>query len=200
MIERRTFPGTTAAVPEARRYVVSRLAAISRERREEIALMVSELATNAVHHARTDFTVTLQHDDREVRVEITDGGTGRPTVKSPEPMEPSGRGLRIVSDLADSFGIRPGPEAGGSTVWFVVRDRDTGTRGGLEEAEPTVKRSGEPPTVGTSREAARRRTSQSRGRRSQPGGESPSAHGRSRHPRRRTRPRATFGPPRSRRG
>ncbi|HEY7136206.1 MAG TPA: ATP-binding protein [Acidimicrobiia bacterium] len=121
MIERRAFTGDTSAVPEARRYVVELLPTVSHERRQEIALMVSELATNCVRHAATGFTVTVQVDDGSLRVEVADDGTGRPRVKSPEPTELSGRGLRIVQDLADSFGIRDGHGAGGSTVWFVVR-------------------------------------------------------------------------------
>jgi anti-sigma regulatory factor (Ser/Thr protein kinase) len=121
MIERRAFSGDPSAVPEARHYLLELVPTVSHEQRQEIALMVSELATNCVRHAATGFTVTVQIDDGSLRVEVTDNGTGRPRVKSPEPTDISGRGLRIVRDLADSFGIRDGHDAGGSTVWFVVR-------------------------------------------------------------------------------
>jgi anti-sigma regulatory factor (Ser/Thr protein kinase) len=121
MIERRAFSGEPSAVPEARHYVLEILPAVSAERRQEIALMVSELATNCVRHAATGFTVTVHVDDGSLRVEVADDGSGRPRVKSPEPTEVSGRGLRIVQDLADSFGILDGRDASGSTVWFVVR-------------------------------------------------------------------------------
>jgi hypothetical protein len=41
-------------------------------------------------------------------------------VRSPDPSEPSGRGLRIVQELADSFCVSELPGSPGKTVWFVV--------------------------------------------------------------------------------
>jgi anti-sigma regulatory factor (Ser/Thr protein kinase) len=82
--------------------------------------MVSELATNCVRHTDTEFRVRVEHDSRCVRVEVTDRGHGMPTVRVPPSNEPTGRGLRIVRELSDSFGVEPLVEPPGKTVWFVV--------------------------------------------------------------------------------
>jgi hypothetical protein len=55
-----------------------------------------------------------------VRIEVTDRGAGMPTLRIPPASEPTGRGLRIVRELADSFGVEPLPDPPGKTVWFVV--------------------------------------------------------------------------------
>ena len=81
--------------------------------------MVSELATNCVRHTVTDFTVRVERTPDEVRVDVTDTGGGTPEVRSPEPSEPSGRGLRIVRELSDSFGI---------TIYGGVRARRCGSK------------------------------------------------------------------------
>jgi len=79
------------------------------------SLLVSELASNAVLHARTPFTVALEHRER-LRVEVLDG--------DPRPPHPcdyrvdalSGRGLHLVEALARASGTTT--SAGGKSVWF----------------------------------------------------------------------------------
>lgn len=80
-------------------------------------LMASELATNCVLHAHTDFELTV-HAQGEIRVEVRDSGRGRPTVLSPSPRDPSGRGLRIVEAMSDTWGVTPA--TGGKAVWFTL--------------------------------------------------------------------------------
>jgi serine/threonine-protein kinase RsbW len=121
---RRTFSNTTDAPTNARRFVAGLLADVPRDIADEIAIMVSELATNCVRHTVTDFTVSVDKTAGEVRIDVTDAGAGTPEVRSPELSEPSGRGLRIVQELADSFGVRTSPGTPGKTVWFVVRLQD----------------------------------------------------------------------------
>ena len=83
--------------------------------------MVTELAANAVRHAASHFTVKVDRIDGEIRVEVSDIGPGRPAVRSPEPTEPSGRGLRIVQALARAWGVVPAPPGEvGKTVWFTI--------------------------------------------------------------------------------
>jgi anti-sigma regulatory factor (Ser/Thr protein kinase) len=145
MTEQRAFANTPAAVARARRFVALQLTDTPREVAEEIAIMVSELATNCVRHTVTGFTVSVERTEREILVEVTDRGGGMPTVRRPEPSEPSGRGLRIVQELADSFGVRELRGTPGKTVWFVV---------GL--GEPGGRTVGErPATRGLSQERAR---------------------------------------------
>jgi anti-sigma regulatory factor (Ser/Thr protein kinase) len=128
----RVFTNSPTSIAPARRYVVGLLPEVPNLVADEIAVMVSELATNCVRHAGTDFTVGVEVDEHRIRVAVSDGGAGRPIVRSPGPREPSGRGLRIVRELADSFGIQDRQGAPGKTVWFVVElDRPAGRTDGV---------------------------------------------------------------------
>jgi anti-sigma regulatory factor (Ser/Thr protein kinase) len=117
--EARAFPHAVSSVPQARRYVTSLLGDAPGEVLDAVALMVSELATNACRHAETDFVVAVEHDARHIRVEVTDGGAGDPVARAPERHELSGRGLRIVEQLSDAWGVIPA-EGAGKTVWFSI--------------------------------------------------------------------------------
>jgi anti-sigma regulatory factor (Ser/Thr protein kinase) len=87
---------------------------------DAVTLMVSELATNCVRHANTDFTMTIEQTMRQVRVEIADSGLGRVATRCPEPTEVSGRGLRIIDRLSDTWGVTEHPDRAGKSVWFMV--------------------------------------------------------------------------------
>ena len=117
----RAFGNAPEAVSAARHYVVDELADVPRAIVDEVAVMVSELATNCVRHTDTEFTVSVEHDRSRIRVEVTDHGEGSPTLKVPDASEPTGRGLRIVRELADAFGVEPTSGAPGKTVWFVLQ-------------------------------------------------------------------------------
>jgi anti-sigma regulatory factor (Ser/Thr protein kinase) len=114
-----TFDNSPTDIPRARRYIQHQLAELPAEVRGVVVLMVSELATNCVRHARTPFSVTVQQAGRELRIEISDSGTGRVEPRAPQPEEPTGRGLLIVEELSDSWGVDYA-ETGGKTVWFTL--------------------------------------------------------------------------------
>jgi anti-sigma regulatory factor (Ser/Thr protein kinase) len=88
---------------------------------EAAELMVSELATNCVQHARTPFELVISDEQRQIRVEVRDTGGGRPVPRSPTPAERTGRGLRIVEAMSDAWGIDP--SSCGKTVWFTLAPR-----------------------------------------------------------------------------
>jgi anti-sigma regulatory factor (Ser/Thr protein kinase) len=114
--------GNPARAPTAaRRYVADALADAPTEVVEAVALMVSELATNCVVHAESDFTVSVDRDDTTVRVDVADVGAGVVALRDPPPDEPGGRGLRIVARLADEWGVREYVDRHGKSVWFTVR-------------------------------------------------------------------------------
>jgi serine/threonine-protein kinase RsbW len=113
----RRFDGRLESVPAARRFVRAALADQSRELIDAVELMACELATNCVRHAGTDFELAIQTQD-QVRVEVRDSDHRRPEMQFPTPEEPSGRGLRIVEAMADSWGVIPSPT--GKTVWFML--------------------------------------------------------------------------------
>jgi anti-sigma regulatory factor (Ser/Thr protein kinase) len=104
-------------VPAARQFVRDVLSDQPTEISSAAELMASELATNCVRHARTDFELTI-HLQGKIRVEVRDTGRGRPELLSPTPRDPAGRGLRIVEAMSDAWGVTP--IAHGKAVWFTL--------------------------------------------------------------------------------
>jgi anti-sigma regulatory factor (Ser/Thr protein kinase) len=82
-------------------------------------LGVSELATNALRHASGGFTVKVSTTEAQLRVEVTDTGDGKPEKRNPAPLDPTGRGLRIVEALSDHWEVTPARPAG-KTVAFAM--------------------------------------------------------------------------------
>jgi PAS domain S-box-containing protein len=82
---------------------------------QSVLLVVSELVTNAVRHARTDITVRLRYVDDRVVVEVADHDSRLPRVAVETDDRESGRGLRMVAALARRWGIRPARH--GKVVW-----------------------------------------------------------------------------------
>jgi anti-sigma regulatory factor (Ser/Thr protein kinase) len=124
MSHTRDFPNSPASVKLARQFVaehVQHALAV-----EAATLMVSELATNCVRHARSGFTITINTDaPTSVRVEVSDLGRGdnQPRVRHPGPTEATGRGLQVVASLANDWGTAVN-ESGGHTVWFTLSTDD----------------------------------------------------------------------------
>ena len=118
----RVFGTRADMVAEARREV--RALPLPEEVREQLALVVTELVSNAVLHAGAAVgePVRLQARLRSgrVRIEVRDGGAGfeASTRISPDPLAVGGRGLSIVAALSDAWGVRRGPS--GCTVWCEV--------------------------------------------------------------------------------
>jgi anti-sigma regulatory factor (Ser/Thr protein kinase) len=81
-------------------------------------LLVSELVTNAVVHARSGVRVTIHLDPHRVRVDVEDQGPGRPLVRPFTRDRPNGRGLWIVDRLATEWGTER--HAKRKIVWFEV--------------------------------------------------------------------------------
>jgi anti-sigma regulatory factor (Ser/Thr protein kinase) len=132
------FRASPAAVAEARAFANEQMRGTSAEAADVVELLVSELASNAVTHARTPFTVTVHRADEQTRVEVTDRGDGEPRVRAPEPLASSGRGLQLLTALADSWGVQPAE--GGKTVWLLVGNAERSDRGSTSRlrAEPRV--------------------------------------------------------------
>ena len=101
-----TFPCEDSSVTRARHAVMAFLEREGCADRgsDTAALLVSELATNAVRHARTPFTVDMRHDDHVLEVDVGDDDPRLPILRTPD--DEGGRGLRIVAALADEWGSR----------------------------------------------------------------------------------------------
>ncbi len=121
MRQARRFDCQPESVADARHFVKDVLSDQPREITEAAELMTSELATNSVRHARSDFELAVLLSREEIRVEVSDRGQGHPDPRSPAPREQSGRGLQIVQELSDAWGISPSPS--GKLVWFTLSAR-----------------------------------------------------------------------------
>jgi anti-sigma regulatory factor (Ser/Thr protein kinase) len=88
---------------------------------EEVAmarLLVSELVTNAVLHAGTAIEVTYKSEGGRARFDVRDYHRGGPVAKRFAPDSPTGRGMRLISALAEEWGVER--EGDGKTVWFAM--------------------------------------------------------------------------------
>jgi anti-sigma regulatory factor (Ser/Thr protein kinase) len=83
----------------------------------DAVLLASELATNAVVHARSGFEVAVSTDVDRLRVEVSDADPGVPQVQWVPAGATSGRGLLIVETMAAAWGVTT-LDGGGKTVWF----------------------------------------------------------------------------------
>lgn len=115
----RVHLGRDPSSPGNARKLVRRLVG-DHPRISDIELLVSELATNVVRHTDDGMEVSVCSDDRSVRVEVSDTDPGLPRARPPDAS--SGRGLHLVEQLADRWGVVGDPP--GKVVWFEV-DRPT---------------------------------------------------------------------------
>jgi len=116
----RTFAAEAASVPTARRFVHSTLQDLGLASAWDAAeLLVSEVVTNAVLHARTEFSVDVVRDGDLVRVSVHDRSPVIPTPRTYGTDSTTGRGMRLVATLAVAWGVDR--DDGGKSVWFEVR-------------------------------------------------------------------------------
>ena len=110
------------SVPAARQFAHAYLAEwglAGTERGADVLVCVSELATNALVHGvppGRQFRLLLRCDGYSLRVEVHDSGGGVPRVDThPRDTDEGGRGLLLVSTLADKWGVRE--REFGKVVW-----------------------------------------------------------------------------------
>lgn len=114
------LPGVPSQVSRARGLVT---AALGRDHPlyDDVVLLTSELATNAILHTRSgdggSFTVSVFSSDTVVRVYVADGGSdGPPCVCRTGTRATTGRGLPLIEALSHRWGFTR--EGGATTVWF----------------------------------------------------------------------------------
>ena len=112
-----TFPWSGRGPTDARRFVIDTLAAWGRvDLVDDAAVITTELAANAVLHARTDFTVSVsRRPDGTIRVAVRDASLVPPRRRQPAPYDGSGRGLGLVDAIAASWGADSLPD--GTVGW-----------------------------------------------------------------------------------
>jgi anti-sigma regulatory factor (Ser/Thr protein kinase) len=91
---------------------------LSRDTVETIALLVTELVTNAILHARTPLQLHIESKPDRVRICVEDSSNEQPAVRRYEFDAVTGRGLALVEQLASSWGVDTTPS--GKVVWCEV--------------------------------------------------------------------------------
>ena len=122
-----TVPACAASVAELRHSVVdfARPNGVPEQRLNDVALAVSEAASNAVVHAfrgigeRGSLTVEAAVREQEwLEVQVTDDGSGM----APRDDSPGlGLGLPLIRHLVDEFDHRPPPGGIGTELWMRFR-------------------------------------------------------------------------------
>ena len=116
----------TATAPAAARIYVRdvlqywQLALSGPELIDRAELLADELVTNAVVHARTSLRVRLELRGDLLHIGVHDAS---PRLLRTVPLDPgaeSGRGLRLVEQLATAWGVHPAHD-GGKVVWCTLR-------------------------------------------------------------------------------
>lgn len=92
---------------------------------ETAVLLVSELVTNACRHARTpagrEIGIRCALRDGTLRVEVSDASDLLPRSRDASAEDESGRGLALVTALADAWDAHPRSCGIGKTVWFELK-------------------------------------------------------------------------------
>ena len=81
-----------------------------------LELLVSEVVTNAVTHARSAPRIEAQLTPTTIRVPVYDADPRLPDHRVPDEERPGGRGLHLLDRLASRWGAEP--TDGGKVVWF----------------------------------------------------------------------------------
>lgn len=132
-----TLPNGDGAVRLARQVTRDVLARRQQACVEETAvLLVSELITNAVRHARDTHAIALDLEigEARLRIEVQDADPRWPHRRIPGRLDESGFGLVLVDALADQWGVRD--TATGKAVWAELDTRRPASRGPAQVGRP----------------------------------------------------------------
>ena len=126
-VRRLSFDGESGVVPLARDFTRQALyawgwlpaaTADQRAAAEDVLLVVSELVTNACLHAEGPDELEITCDNKVIRVEVSDRGTGQPAPRTPHRAgQPGGHGMFIVQRLCLDWGVVRTAGVAGKTVW-----------------------------------------------------------------------------------
>ncbi|AZS69814.1 ATP-binding protein [Streptomyces lydicus] len=107
-----SVPGTALAAATARRQLVAAIRnwgfPADSDALAAVELMAGELLSNAVQHAGPGaITLTTRCDSNVLRLEVSDSSRALPRPRLPSKDDEHGRGLFIVSALADRYDVEP---------------------------------------------------------------------------------------------
>jgi anti-sigma regulatory factor (Ser/Thr protein kinase) len=116
-VEILTLPALAHTVPEARRFVRRALLSLDADGAcDDAEALVSELATNAVLHAQTEYTIQVTREGSTVRVRVHDRSAVLPRQRAYGSDATTGRGLRLVASIASAWGCQR--DRVGKALWF----------------------------------------------------------------------------------
>ncbi|GGP16668.1 ATP-binding protein [Nonomuraea glycinis] len=135
-----SLPADPETVGRARRLVRDTLAGWGMSAlADDVVMVVSEVVTNAIVHAKSPMTLSLHRLGPSVRGQVTDDSTAWPTPLPAGLDEEHGRGLAIVAAYADRWGVTS--ESAGKAVWFVCGETGMSVAPDSIGLEPEIKRS-----------------------------------------------------------
>jgi serine/threonine-protein kinase RsbW len=114
------LPRDSDAPAIARRWAVAATAnMIDGDRQGDLELLVSELVSNAVLHGSGAVRLVLRRDGDCVRAEVSDESPDLP-MRLPATGAHGGFGVRLLVQLAESWGVHRHFDGEGKTVWFRI--------------------------------------------------------------------------------
>lgn len=115
-VARKLFLPVVAAVAAARHFTIDTLIDWKLSHLvDDAALIVTELATNAIVHANSAFRVMMSPAPLGVRFAVEDASQCQPRMRHPGPYEAGGRGIPLIAKIAHQWGCDVSPI--GKTVW-----------------------------------------------------------------------------------
>ena len=123
-VQRLDLTAEPASVGQARRFARQNLLAWELEELiDPVCLLTSELATNAVLHARTAYAVIMTRGEGVLRVDVLDDSPVTPERRRNSALAATGRGVALVETLATDWGATDEAGLAGFVkgVWFSLR-------------------------------------------------------------------------------
>jgi len=118
VVARHRLPPSPSSASLARTLVGSALNGCPPEVVDVAQLLVSELVTNTVLHTRSGPELTIVTGDERITVSVDDASPVPPHVCDTDPDGDGGRGLQLVSALAQDWGWENLNE--GKRIWFTL--------------------------------------------------------------------------------
>ncbi len=119
-----SFAAEPPAIARVRRQLRARLEEDGLESvAYDVVLICTELMTNAVLHGCLGFPsgtmlkITVAWSDVQLRMGVCDPSIVRPREQEFSASRTSGRGLRLVDELSDRWGVETDPSGRGKTIW-----------------------------------------------------------------------------------
>jgi len=113
-------PSAAESVAGVRRFATNVLSgwSIAPDVIDDVVMVVGELVTNAILHSRSPIELRLSRTSDRLVVAVHDGTTAVPRRQQSSLDAEHGRGMQLVSAIADQWGVRPTEH--GKSVWCEI--------------------------------------------------------------------------------